>query len=56
MLLQLAHLGVTNAFALLRLLPASDRDVEGTVHLTIPQADLAARRFERTHVTTYWNP
>ncbi|MEU4807223.1 hypothetical protein [Actinosynnema sp. NPDC023587] len=33
------------------------RGLEGTtVHWAIPRADLAARRFERTHVTTYWNP
>ena len=31
MLLRLAYLGITNAFALLRLLPGSDRDKEAEI-------------------------
>jgi putative transposase len=31
MLLRLAYLGITNVFALLRLLPGSDRDMDGEV-------------------------
>jgi putative transposase len=49
-LLRLAYLGVTNAFALLRLLPRSDRDKDAEI-LAPPQAPRAnahAKRWVRT--------
>jgi hypothetical protein len=45
-LLQLAYLGVTNVFALLRLLPSSDRDKDIEIlalrHLCVPRMSSVA--------------
>jgi hypothetical protein len=49
MLLRLAYLGITNAFALLRLLPRSDRDKDAEIlalrhQLNVLQRQLDGRR------------
>ena len=49
MLLRLAYLGITNAFALLRLLPGSDRDKDAEIlalrhQLTVLQRQLDGQR------------
>ncbi len=49
MLLRLAYLGVTNAFALLRLLPLSDRDKDAEIlalrhQVTLPERQLGGAR------------
>jgi hypothetical protein len=49
MLLQLAYLGITNAFALLRLLPGRDKDAE-ILALRLKGASSASRGVTRNDV------
>ena len=48
MLLRLAYLGVTNAFALLRLLPVSDRDKDAEILALRHQATVLERQLGTT--------
>ena len=48
MLLRLAYLGVTNAFALLRLLPVSDRDKEVEILALRHQIAILERQLGKT--------
>jgi hypothetical protein len=42
--------------ALRRGLPLRDGREGSTLHWVIPRQDLAERRFDRAHVSFFWNP
>src|SRR3982751_6486686 len=50
MVLRLAYLGITNAFALLRLLPGSDRDKDAEILALRHQLAVLQRQLDRQRV------